>query len=311
MQLVLLALLPGIFVYLYQTGWGGLFNILIAITFACAIEAIAVSLRGQQSINELSDYSALVTGLLVALCLPPLMPWWIPALAAGFAIGIGKQLYGGLGHNVFNPAMAGYAMVLVSFPADLGLWLTSPDGFTTPLHLSASSLVNGGIAAMTDVDAMTGATALDQARTALRQQLPLTNTTHFYAGWLNLAYLSGGLWLLYRRVISWHIPITFLLTVAAASTLLYWLDDAVSLTPLFHLFNGATMLCAFFIATDPVSAATGKTGRLIYACGLGLLVVIIRRYGAYPDSVAFAILLMNCAVPLIDRLALSPDRRTS
>ncbi len=310
MRIVLYALLPGITVFIYQTGWGGIINILLAIFGACLFEAIAAMLRGRNPVFTLSDFSAVVTGLLIALCLPPLVAWWLPMLASAFAILLAKHIYGGLGHNIFNPAMAGYALVLISFPRDLGLWSLAPDLFQTPLADAISIVSNGGLVTQNNWDAVTGATALDEARNLLRQNTGLRQTKDQVAGWFgarqsewtNLAYLCGGLWLLWRRVISWHIPLVFLTTIMFCSVLHTLIDSNQSLGIGFHLFSGATMLCAFFIATDPVSAATGTRGRIIYAVGIAVLAYMIRANGAYPDSIAFAVLLMNCVVPAIDRI---------
>lgn len=310
MRTVVLALVPGTLVFIYQYGWGGLVNIVLAVSTACLFEALATTLRGRNVKFALTDYSAAVTGLLIALCLPPLIAWWLPVLAAAFAILLAKHTYGGLGHNIFNPAMAGYALLLVSFPRDLGLWLSSPDVFQTALSDAIAIVFNGGLVAIDNWDAFTGATAFDESRDLLRQLAPLGQIREQVTGlfgarqseWANLAYLAGGLWLLHRRIISWHIPVAFLSTLAACASIQTLINDNGAMGIGFHLFGGATMLCAFFIATDPVSAAASQRGRIIYAIGIAVLVFLIRAKGSYPDSVAFAVLLMNCVVPMIDRI---------
>lgn len=312
MQLVLLALLPGILIFIWQNGWGGVFNIVLAVVSAIAFESIAQKLRYRSSATALSDYSAVVTAVLVALCLPPLIPWWIPVAATGFAILLAKHAFGGIGNNPFNPAMVGYAVVLISFPADLSLWLQQPDGFTVSLANAFHTIFNGGMAnnhQLAQWDALTGATALDQHRTLLLQNDSLAVISKETQGWFgarhgewtNLAYLAGGMWLLHRKVINWHIPVSFLLALLAAMLLHKLLLPTPIHVPV-NLFGGATMLCAFFISTDPVSAAASNRGRIIYGALIGLLVYVIRTYGAYPDSIAFAVLLANCAVPALDRL---------
>lgn len=318
MKLVLLALIPGMVVFIYQSGWGALINLALATGSALAFEAIALKLRKRPALIALGDYSAVVTAVLVALCLPPLVPWWIPVLASGFAILLAKHVFGGIGQNLFNPAMVGYAMVLISFPADLSLWLQPSQSFAISLSESMAAVFNGGITYLQPWDALTGATALDQHRTLLLQQsaaVDIGSQTQGWFGakhseWINIAYLIGGLWLLKKRVINWHIPVSFLGTLLLVM-LLHRLLLPNPLLPSVHLFGGATMLCAFFIATDPVSAAASNRGRIIYGAVIGLLVYVIRTYGAYPDSIAFAVLLANCTVPTIDRLDIWLNRPTN
>lgn len=310
MQLVILALLPGVLVFVYQTGWGGLLNIGIAIIAAVVFEAMALWLRQRDALSALSDYSAIVTGLLIALCLPPLLPWWIPVIAVAFAILLAKHCYGGLGQNIFNPAMAGYAVVLISFPRDLSLWLSLPDAFGLPLRDALYISLQGGLVEHTNWNALTGATALDRVRDLTIQGATadeVKNATHglfgaIHSEWLNAAYLAGGLTLMITRVINWHIPAGILAGILFSTALQSILTAEPATTASFHLFGGATMLCAFFIATDPVSAASGNLGRIIYAVGIGVLIFVIRTFGSYPDSIAFAVLLMNCTVPVIDRV---------
>ncbi len=201
---------------------------------------------------------------------------------------LAKHAYGGLGQNPFNPAMVGYAALLVSFPVEMTRWP-----------------VPGA-----DWDAVTGATALDALRTGLRESYTMGEIRAGAAfgsvgaagsEWVNLAALAGGLFLLARGVIRWQIPVAMLAGLAVPAALAQWLDPGAHPGALFHLASGATMLGAFFIATDPVSAATSDRGRLYFGAGIGLLTWVIRSFGGYPDGVAFAVLLMNLAVPLIDR----------
>ncbi len=308
MQIVLFALMPGVLVFIYQNGWGSAINITLAIVSAMAFESIAQLLRKRRITDALSDYSAIVTGILIALCLPPLLPWWIPVLASGFAILLAKHLFGGIGYNLFNPAMAGYAIILISFPRDMSLWPIQPDSLSTSFTFAIDRTFNGGLAQYPQWDALTGATSLDLHRTLRLEGKALEALSEQargsfgakHAEWVNLAYLVGGLWLLRMRVISWHIPLGFLTTLLVATLLHNALTDNISVA--INMFGGATMLCAFFISTDPVSAAASNRGRIIYAALTGVLVYLIRAHGAYPDSIAFAVLLSNCIVPSIDRL---------
>ncbi len=306
MLLVLLALLPGFCVFLYLTGWGGVINCMIAIVTALIAEAVAVRLRRGSVRITLTDYSAVVTAILLALCLPPLLPWWIVSLATLFAILLAKQVYGGLGQNLFNPAMAGYALVLISYPLDLSTWLTLPEGFSMSLSDALSIVFSGGLSQSEQYDALTGATALSRLYDLNLQSVDLAQLAPEISGtfgaryseWLNLAFLIGGLALVFLKVITWHLPVALIAGVATCDLLIG--GPYPDLT--FHLFGGATMLCAFFIITDPVSAPAGNRARLIFGFFTGLLIYLIRSFGSYPDSAAFAVLLMNCCVPMLDRL---------
>lgn len=316
MRYVLLATLPGLVALTWHFGWGTLINIAIAATVALATEATIVALRKRPVIFYLGDYSALVTAVLLGLALPPLAPWWLTAIGAFFAIAIAKHVYGGLGFNPFNPAMAGYVMLLISFPVAMTTWVTPrdllPAGVDLPslwqsLQLVLPLLGSPDLA----LDGVTGATPLDSFKHSsglLVEQFyaatPLFNQAEI-AGygweWVNLGFLAGGLWLLYKKVFTWHAPVAMLAALTLMAGLFY--DGGSSTSggsPLFHLFSGATMLGAFFIVTDPVTSAVSTRGRLVYGACIGLLVYVIRAWGNYPDAVAFAVLLMNFAAPFID-----------
>lgn len=308
---VLLALLPGIAALVWFFGWGVLINIGIASVTALLAEALMLRLRGRPVLPTLGDLSALVTAVLLGLALPPTLPWWLTLLGVLFAIVIAKQLYGGLGYNPFNPAMAGYVLLLVSFPLDMTRWLPPAElAEHVPSFMDSLRLIfTGNLPAAVGWDALTGATPLDQMRTGLEmnQMIGEIRQNPLWGGvgavgweWVAGMYLLGGLYLLWRRVISWHIPVGMLAALFLIALLFNMIDPNSHPEPLFHLFSGATMLGAFFIATDPVSAATTNKGQLIYGALIGVLVFIIRSYGGYPDAVAFAVLLMNMAAPTID-----------
>jgi Na+-translocating ferredoxin:NAD+ oxidoreductase subunit D len=312
---VLLALVPATIAWVWFFGPGLLYNMAVAAAVALACEAGALALRQRPVGPQLLDLSALVTAVLLAFCLPPLTPWWVTATGAAFAILFAKQLYGGLGHNPFNPAMAGYVVLLISFPETMTRWLP-PLGETlglAPASLDAWQTLRFTLTGMlpqgVSWDAITGATPLDDLRTQLSTGATVSEVRAgplygaFSArGWeTTSAFVAlGGLYLLWRKIIRWQIPAAVLLGVLVPAALFWLIDPALYPPPTFHLFSGATMLCAFFIATDPVSAATSRSGRLVYGFGIGVLVFIIRSWGGYPDGVAFAVLLMNMAVPAID-----------
>ncbi|BAN47307.1 RnfABCDGE type electron transport complex subunit D [Metapseudomonas resinovorans] len=315
MQLVLVACLPGLLALFWQYGWGSLLQLLVAIPVALACEALVCRLRRQPAMAEaalfnqpvLGEGSALVSATLLALALPPYSPWWLTAGACAFALLFGKALFGGFGQNPFNPAMLGYAVVLVAFPALLNQW-PSP-GQHPGLGESLQQVLGLGAGLP---DGWSQATALDSLKHNNRLTIDELFAGHTAFGgfggrgaeWINLAFLLGGLFLLQRKVIRWHAPVGLLAGLFVAS-LLCWNGSGSDSngSPLFHLFSGATMLGAFFIATEPVSGAGSDRARLLFGVGTGVLVYVIRAWGGYADGMAFAILLMNLLVPTLDRLA--------
>lgn len=315
MQRVLVACLPGLLALFWQYGWGSVLQLLIAVPLALACEAQVRRMRKQPAeadaalFNQplLGEGSALVSATLLALALPPYSPWWLTTVACAFALLFGKALFGGFGQNPFNPAMLGYALVLVAFPAHLNQW--PAPGQHPGLGESIQQVLGLGSGL---VDGWSQATALDSLKHNNRLTIDELFATHQAFGsiggrgaeWVNLAFLLGGLYLLQRRVIRWHAPIGLLAGLFVIS-LLCWNGSGSDSngSPFFHLFSGATMLGAFFIATEPVSGATSDRGRLLFGVGAGLLVYAIRTWGGYADGMAFAILLMNLLVPTLDRYA--------
>ena len=319
MMLVSLALLPGIAVQWFNFGWGSIIQLLLAIASALAAEAVVCKLRKQSASTLLGDNSALLTGLLLGISIPPLAPWWMVVLGTVFAIIIAKHLYGGLGHNPFNPAMIGYVVLLISFPVQMTSWLPpqslaaiQPDFLDTLRMIFTGHTLNGDTMSQLKmgIDGISQATPLDTFKTGLRaggnaaqlMHTPMLNGVLGGPGWqwVNVAFLAGGLFLLGKNLIRWHIPVSFLSTLTVCSLLGWLMAPEHFASPLVHLFSGATMLGAFFILTDPVTASTTNRGRLLYGALAGVLVWLIRSFGGYPDGVAFATLLANITVPLID-----------
>jgi electron transport complex protein RnfD len=318
MMLVILACIPGIATQFWFFGWGTLIQLILAAAAAVSAEALVIRLRHQSS-AILGDNSALLTGLLLGISVPPLAPWWIVVLGTVFAVIIAKQLYGGLGNNPFNPAMIGYVVLLISFPVQMTSWLpphslaASVPGLVDALSVIFRGQTPDGLtmnALRMGIDGISQATPLDTFKTGLHagQSAEHLLQAPIYGGllagvgwqWVNLAYLAGGLFLLWRNTIRWHIPLAFLASLLVCSTLGWWFAPESCASPLIHLFSGATMLGAFFILTDPVTASTTNRGRLLFGVLAGLLVWLIRTWGGYPDGVAFAVLLANITVPLID-----------
>ncbi|MDP5071512.1 MAG: electron transport complex subunit RsxD [Congregibacter sp.] len=306
MRTVLLATLPGIAALSYYFGAGVIVNVVFGGLVALLCETLALLLRRQAVKPFLSDYSAVVTSTLLCVALPPYAPWWLILIGVSFSIIIAKHLYGGLGYNPFNPAMVGYVVLLISFPLQMSTW-------AAPLGVAES--VPGIMAALTACfspslfDAQTMATPLDLMRqnTGMLLSDLYASNPQFGAfqglGWAgaNAAFLLGGLFLLYKRVFTWHAPIAMLLALSLCALIFY--DEGSSASggsPLFHLFSGATMFGAFFIITDPVSSAVSNRGRLIFGAMIGVLIYTIRVRGNYPDAVAFAVLIANFAAPFID-----------
>ncbi|MGR0278498.1 electron transport complex subunit RsxD [Marinomonas dokdonensis] len=308
MQMVILATLPGVLLQTWLFGWGTLMNIAVAGITALVCEAAILSVRRRNVSFFLKDYSALLTAVLLGIALPPTVPWWVTVTAVGFAIIFAKQLYGGLGNNPFNPAMVGYAIVLVSFPVPMSQWLGAADLVAAADSLSFSQSAQAIFSHLPAIDAYTMATPLDgfKNKDVLDSQAAFASVPALQAAslnswmWVNLAYLLGGLWLLYIRVITWHTPAALLGALFVMAGFFYLLNPADAASPLFHLTTGAAMFGAFFIATDPVSSCTSNRGKLVYGAGIGILVYIIRAWGGYPDGIAFGVLLMNFAAPLID-----------
>ncbi len=312
---VLAALLPAALAHVWYFGPGFIFNFLIAAVFAAGGEVFMLSLRRRKPETGLRDYSAIVTAALLAFALPSLTPWWVTATGALFAVVVAKHLYGGLGFNIFNPAMAGYVVILVAFPMHLNLWVAPRMGDLDYQALTILETLRftltGSLPDALPFDALSRPTPLDVMKSGLNNAQTVAEIRAIpimgdFGGrgweWIGNFLAIGGFWLLIRKIIRWQIPVGVGAGLLIPATLMYMIEPGSNASPGFHLFGGATILCAFFIATDPVSAATSPKGRFIYGVGIGFLIFCVRRYGSYADGVAFAVLLMNMAVPAIDYL---------
>ena len=304
---VVAALVPGIAAYVWIFGPVILVQLALATATALAAEAAMLKLRDKPLSLFLSDGSAIVTAWLIALTFPPLSPWWLIITGTLFAIVVAKHLYGGLGQNPFNPAMVAFAVCLVSFPALRAQWPA------VGMQVSLADQIAVVFGQMPRLDAISGATPLDTLKTALKLDegtvsvaaLLADQTVYgFFAGrgweWVTGGYLLGGLFLWWRGIVSWHAPLSFVAGLSLLATGLWLYNPAQFANPLFHLFSGGAMLGAWFIVTDPVSGCTTPKGKLIFGFSAGVLAYLIRVFGGYPDGVAFAVLLMNLCVPLID-----------
>ena len=316
MLMVWLALLPASAYGVWLFGWPALYLLLISAAAAMGAEALALRIAGKPVMPSLRDGSALLTGWLLAMTLPPWAPWWIAVIGAIFAIIIGKHVFGGLGQNLFNPAMLGRVALLIAFPLEMTSWISPQPLFTEQAPGLLDSLQITFIGASTPlVDAVSGATVLDGLKTELARGTELSAILPgLYSdgaaligqmgGSLGetsaLLILLGGLFLLWRGHIGWQIPAAMLGTVALLATLMHLYDPLRYAHAGVHLLSGGLMLGAFFIATDPVGSPNTQRGKLIFAAGIGALVYIIRTWGGFPEGLAFAVLLMNAATPLID-----------
>jgi len=309
MMLVMFALLPGILAYIFFFGIGVLLNLTIAIITALISEYFVLKIRNLPVKLFITDGSAVVAASLLALSIPSIAPWWIIVIGTLFTIIIAKHFYGGLGSNLFNPAMVGYAVLLISFPAVMTKW-----------PLPASHLLDFNIAQQIQIffygtkemiDSVSSATPLDYIKTQIFLGTPFdlnfTNgmpiNSYFNASIIiSLSFLLGGVFMWWIKIITWHLPVTFLFSLALISAIFWLIDSSQYLPPFIHLFSGGTLLCAFFIITDPVSGPTTPKGKIFFAFGVALLVYLIRVFGGYPEGIAFAVIFMNICVPLIDSL---------
>jgi electron transport complex protein RnfD len=312
MMLVIAGLIPGYIAWIWFFGWGVVINSFLCVVTAVLSEAWILRLRKRPVLLTLVDGSAIVTGLLIALALPPVISWWLPVLATAFAMIVAKHLYGGLGYNPFNPAMVGYAVLLIAFPKQMTAWLpvAGEQGYAISFQDNLAFNFSGVLPQGGKLDLITQASPLDVMNVQTGLGKTVTDIEHSFTqfsglfgigwDWISLMFLVGGCFLLFMRVISWQIPVAILASLAACAGIGWLADPATNPDPVFHLLGGATMLGAFFIATDPVTASTTPRGRLIYGTGIGFIIYMIRTFGGYQDGVAFGVLLMNMAAPTID-----------
>ena len=291
MRDVVIALLPAVIVSVLFYGWSELLVMSVSIA-SCLLLELFITRFMLKKPCTISDCSALVTGILLALNLPSTTPWWVVFIGAVVAIGVGKMTFGGLGQNLFNPALVGRVFLLISFPAYMTDW-TRPEGFV------------GG-----NLDALTGATPLGAVKEGGIAAVDSLNYMDmlFYniggsAGELSaIALIIGFIYLLARKVIKPYITLSILLTVVLFSDIFWIIDPTKYTDPLFNLLTGGLLLGSIFMATDYVTSPMSKWGGVIFGAGIGIITMLIRYFGAYPEGVSFAILIMNAVVPLINKV---------
>jgi len=296
---VIYAMIPALLVSIYFFGLEAVRVTLISVVACMVVEALIQKYLLKTAVT-VTDGSAIITGILLAFNVPSNLPWWIIVIGAIVAIGIGKMSFGGLGKNIFNPALVGRVFLLISFPVQMTSW-------PVPKALFGESLT----------DAVTGPTPLGIMKEGLSAGKTVQDImpeipnyvenlmTGFQGGSLGevsaFALIIGAIYMLFRKIITWHIPLSYIGSVVVFSGILWLVDPTMFVDPLFHLVTGGMMLGVFFMATDMVSSPMSAKGQLIFGAGAGILTILIRVFGAYPEGVSFAILIMNAFVPLIDR----------
>lgn len=314
MTTVLLALSPATVFNAYLFGWPAIFLFIVTVGSCLLVEAACLQIQGRSVSGGLSDGSAALTGWLLAMSLPPWAPWWTGLLGAIFAICLAKHVYGGLGQNVFNPAMVARVALLVSFPIQMTSFVAPKPLFsgTAPGFADSLAITFGHAFSL---DTMSAASALGYVKTELSRGIPVSQSVTHAPGLVDmllgihpgsmgetsvLLILVGGLFLLWRGVISWHTPVAVMGTLFVLGTVFHAVNPDRFIGGTYHLLSGATFLGAFFIATDYVTSPVSKQGQIVYGIGIGLMTWVIRTFAGYPEGMAFAVLLMNSLAPIID-----------
>lgn len=294
---VVIALVPALLVSLWYFGIGALVTTLIAV-LSCVILEYAISKYMLKIQPTITDGSAVVTGILLAFNVPSNIPWWQLVIGSIVAIGVAKMSFGGIGKNPFNPALIGRVFMLISFPVDMTTW---------PLPIQNR---------FTLVDALTGPTSLGVVKEGVKNGESLSSILTNIPDYVDMLYgnmggslgevsaaaiLLGGLFMIFRKIITWHIPVSYLLTVVLFTGVLWFINPDSYVDPIFHLLAGGLMLGAVFMATDMATSPMTWKGMLVFGFGCGVLTVLIRIWGAYPEGVSFAILIMNAVTPLINK----------
>ncbi|WP_343152915.1 RnfABCDGE type electron transport complex subunit D [Buchnera aphidicola] len=318
---VIIAMIPGILTKSYYDHYSTLIQITISIITAIILEIIILKLKKKNVKDIFEDFSYIITGILIGVSIPSLSSWWINVVGVFCAIVLAKEVYGGFGKNIFNPAMVGYAILLISFP-DFMTYLVIPYKYIAEyIHISEiikSIMSNNFINywknfsdSIHKIDFITQPTPLDYFRSYkhenksfflnfLKKQNEYCFFNFLISRNVNIAFFLGGLFLIYKKIINWRISFSFLITFISISELGWVFLKEQSISPYVHLFSGATMLGAFFIATDPVTTCCTNMGKVIFGIVIGILEWVIRTFGGYPDAMAFSILIANMLVPLLE-----------
>ena len=289
MYLVILALMPAFGVSIYFFGFNAIRVTLISVA-TCVLTEFLIQKFMMKGECTIGDGSAILTGILLAFNVPSNIPWWMVVVGGIVAIGIAKMSFGGLGKNPFNPALVGRVFMLISFPVAMTTWpvpdqnFWSVDVITGPTTLGL--LKEGGVNAVSNINYW---------------DMLIGNTGGSFGEMCALALIIGGLFLIIMKIIDWQTPVIIIATVALVSGICWLIDPSTYVNPLYHILSGGLMLGAFFMATDMVTSPMTIGGKCIFALGIGLITIIIRLWGQYPEGMSFAILIMNAVVPLINK----------
>ena len=296
---VIYAMIPALLVSIYFFGLDAVRVILMSVVMCLMVEFLIQKYILKSEV-AITDGSAIITGILLAFNVPSNLPWWIILIGAIVAIGVGKMSFGGLGKNIFNPALVGRVFLLISFPVQMTSW-------PMPKPLGGTALTDA-VTGPTPLGVMKEGLAAGRTVQDIMPEIPdyvQQMMTGFQGGSLGevsaFALILGAIYMLYRKIITWHIPGAYLGSVILFSGILWLVDPTMYVDPLFHLITGGMMLGVFYMATDMVSSPMSPKGQLIFGAGAGILTILIRVFGAYPEGVSFAILIMNAFVPIIDR----------
>lgn len=316
MFFVIIACIPGILTKYYFFGTGTLIQVVFSSILALIFEVLILKIRKKNIMVNIFDNSAILTAILLSVSVPPLLPYWEMTIGIFFSIVIAKHLYGGIGKNIFNPAMIGYIVLLISFPIDMNHW--NERNFSLSFIEDAKKAAKeiffkntiDNIESKISPDVFTSATPLDNFKIKHHFNYHDIQEDYFFndnkvdikKSWkfINLSFIFGGFFLVLYRLICWRIPFSFLGTLGLFSSITYFYSKDLFISPLVHFFSGGTMMCAFFIATDPVTTACTNKGKIIFGIIIGVLVWTMRNYSDYPDAIAFSVLFANMIVPLID-----------
>jgi len=293
---VVIALVPAFLVSLYVFGIGALIVTSVAV-ISCLLFEYLIQKYLLKTATTIRDGSALITGILLAFNLPSDLPIWMIIVGSLVAIGIAKLSFGGLGFNIFNPALVGRVFLLVSFPVQMTMW---------PTPLDNQSTITDAVTGATPLGIIKEGLMFGETMTEISAKIPsalemLTGVTGGSLGEMSaLALIIGGLFLIIRKVITWHIPVVMIMTMLIITGIFWMIDPQQYADPLIHILSGGAILGAFFMATDLVTSPMTKKGMVVFAIGIGLITVVIRLFGAYPEGISFAIIIMNAFVPLIN-----------
>ena len=292
MYRVVYAMIPALIWSVFVFGVDALRVTLIAVVACLAFEYLIQKYLMKVK-PSVTDGSALITGILLAFNVPANLPWWIVIIGALAAMGIGKLSFGGLGNNIFNPALVGRVFLLISFPVQMTSWpVNSQSGIDAVTAATPLGLLKEGVKNGTPISEIAGLPHLND--------MLLGNIGGSLGEISAILLILGGVYMLWKKVITWHIPVSILLTVAVVSGVFWMIDPTVYVNPGYQLLTGGLMLGAIFMATDMVTSPMTAKGQIIYGIGIGVITISIRMFGAYPEGISFAILIMNAVTPLLN-----------